>query len=324
MLQGYIREPKKPFSRPLWVVAVSLLGAVLLTLLFVPYGCSADGSKTHTREEESATRASILVPKKKLQQNLIISPDSNQLEQNPKLLQRIQQGPHGYFRFINTKFSEAVCMRFQKYLGKIPNVNLHGDAHLENYAITELGRGLTDFDDATIGPMVLDLVRFGVSVNLACRANGWEDKAELMVNSFLSNYGAALRDPGLTIPPPELVARIRTRFATDREGSLVAKEELMEPLDEPLGNFEAPFKQYVDQMAVQHPELPPYFFQIKKAGRLKMGIGSALDEKYLFEVEGATKARADNLMLEIKELRGLRGISCVLMSKEDPMRPIVI
>ena len=113
-------------------------------------------------------------------------------------------------------------MRFQEHLGGIPEVNLHGDAHLENYAITERGRGLTDFDDATIGPMVLDLVRLGVSIQLACRANGWEDKAEPLVKSFLSSYTAALRDPGLTIPPPELVARVRAGFTTDRELSLAA------------------------------------------------------------------------------------------------------
>jgi hypothetical protein len=98
----------------------------------------------------------------------------------------------------------------------------------------------------------------------------------------------------------------------------------MEPLGEPLKCFESPFKQYADQMAVQHPELPSHFFGIKKAGRLKMGIGSALDEKYLVEVEGATKAHEDNLILEIKEVRDLHGISCILLSTEDPMRPIVM
>ena len=79
---------------------------------------------------------------------------------------------------MNTPFAEAVCMSFHEYLGDIPSVNHHGDAHLENYAITEQGRGLTDFDDTTIGPMILDLVCFGVSIHLACRANGWEDKAD--------------------------------------------------------------------------------------------------------------------------------------------------
>ena len=314
----------RPFKRSLWPALHLTICAVILTLLFHPGVCSADGSTSHSRKTEPSSRASTPPPKKNLQQNLIISPDPNELSQNPKLLERIRQGPYGYFRYINTIFAEAVCVRFQEHLGGIPNVNLHGDAHLENYAITELGRGLTDFDDATIGPMVLDLVRFGVSIHLACRANGWEDKAEPLVKSFLSSYGTALRDPELTTPAPELVARIRARFTTDRERSLAAKQELMKPLGAPLENFEAPFKQYLDQMAVQDPVLPPYFFDIKKAGRLIMGIGSALDEKYLLEVEGATKAHQDNLILEVKEVRDLHGISCIPLSKATPMRPIVM
>jgi hypothetical protein len=244
--------------------------------------------------------------------------------QKPELLERILKDPHGYFRYINKPFAQAVCVSFQEYLSEIPDVNLQGDPHLENYAITERGRGLTDFDDATIGPMVLDLVRFGVSIHLACRANGWEDKAEEIVDTFLSSYRDALENPDLTIPPPELVARILARFTKDREVLLAARQKLMEPLGEPLENFKAGYKQYVDQMKEQHPDLPPYFFDIKKAGRLKMGVGSALDEKYLLRVEGATKVNGDDLTLEIKEARSLHGISCILLSKENPLRPIVM
>ena len=43
----------------------------------------------------------------------------------------------------------------------MPTVTLHGDPHLEQYAVTDAGRGLTDFDDASKGPAILDLVRFG-------------------------------------------------------------------------------------------------------------------------------------------------------------------
>jgi len=311
----------RTFSRAIFVLLHLILSAVIIALLFHP---SADGSTIHFVQSGYSSRPSTFEPRKDLQQSLTISPDSDELVQNPKLLERILEDPYVYFRYINTPFAQAVCIRFQEYLGEIPNVNLQGDAHVENYAITERGRGLTDFDDATIGPMVLDLVRFGVSIHLACRANGWEDNAEEIVDSFLSSYGAALENPRLTIPPPELVARIRARFSTDRERALAERQELMEPLGEPLENFKSGYKQYVDQMRVQHSDLPSYFFDIKKAGRLKMGIGSALDEKYLLRVEGATKANEDDLMLEIKEARGLHGISCILLSKVNPMRPIVI
>ena len=43
-----------------------------------------------------------------------------------------------------------------------------------------------DFDDATAGPAVIDLVRFGVSLNLAAKSRGWS--AEAAVDSFLAGY----------------------------------------------------------------------------------------------------------------------------------------
>jgi hypothetical protein len=305
------------FNRSIFVFLRLIVCAFLLTLLFYP---SAGCSTFHSAQRADSSKSSP--PKQKIiqQESLTISPGSNEFLQNPKLLERVLEGPHNYFRFINIRFAEAVCLRFQKQLGAIPNVNLQGDAHLENYAVTERGRGLTDFDDATIGPMVLDLVRFGVSVHLACRANGWEDKAESIVKSFLSSYGAGLENPELTIPPPELVRRIRARFATNTDRLLKADVKLMEPLEK----FETSFEQFVNQMNVRYPDLPPFFFEIKKAGRLKVGIGSALDEKYLVEVEGATKAHKDDLLLEIKEVTDLHGISCILLRKATPMRPIVM
>jgi hypothetical protein len=77
-------------------------------------------------------------------------------------------------------------------------------------------------------------------------------------------------------------------------------------------------------VAEQYPELPPDFFEIENAGRLKIGIGSALDEKYLFEVEGPTKAREDNVILEMKEVRDLHEISCILLGEANPRRPILM
>jgi hypothetical protein len=200
----------RPFSRANFVVFQLILSASLLTILFHR---SADGSTIHSEETKLSSGSSIPEPRNNLQNSLTISPDSYEIWQNPKLLERILEEPHNYFRFINIGFAEAVCVPFQKQLGAIPKVNLQGDAHLENYAVTERGRGLTDFDDATIGPMVLDLVRFGVSIHLACRANGWENKAGPIVQRFFSSYGAALENPGLTIPPPKLVDRICARFS---------------------------------------------------------------------------------------------------------------
>ena len=324
MLPSNVNQPVKLFSRSLCVLLQLLFCAVILALLFPPGTFSADNSTSHSRKTRLSSRTSTPVAKSTMQKGFVISPDLDEFSQNPKLLKRILRGPHGYFRFINEIFAEEVCVRFRDDLGWIPNVSLQGDAHLENYAITERGRGLTDFDAATLGPVVLDLVRFGVSIHLASRVNGWEKEAEPIVNSFLSGYRAALEDPELTVPPPELVSRIRARFTTDRELTLAAQETLMQPLEVSREEFKREIEQYLDQMAAQNPELPPHFFEIENAGRLKIGIGSALDEKYLFQVEGPTKAHADNVILEMKEVRDLREISCILASEANPERPILM
>ena len=324
MLPSNVNQPVKLLSRSLCVLLQLLFCAVILAFLFFPDVSSAEGSTSHSRKTGLSSNPSTPVAKSTTQQSLLISPDLDEFSQNPKLLKRILRGPHGYFRFINEVFAEEVCVRLRDGLGWIPNVSLHGDAHLENYAITEQGRGLTDFDDATIGPVVLDLVRFGVSIHLASWANGWEGEAEPIVDSFLSGYRAALEDPGFTVPPPELVSRIRARFTTDRKQTLAAQETLMQPLEVSREDFKQEIEQYLGQMAEQHPELPPHFFEIKNAGRLRIGIGSALDEKYLFEVEGPTKARADNVILEMKEVRDLHGISCILASEASPVLPILM
>src|SRR5688500_9784188 len=55
---------------------------------------------------------------------------------NPDLLQRIAASPFQYFRFTNTGFAAAICAAFEDILPALPAVNLHGDAHLEQFAVT--------------------------------------------------------------------------------------------------------------------------------------------------------------------------------------------
>lgn len=55
------------------------------------------------------------------------------------------------------------------------------------------------------------------------------------------------------------------------------------------------------------------FFEMKRLGRLRGGIGSALDERFLIRVEGPTPAQ-DDVVLEAKELRDLSSVPCVQAS----------
>ena len=102
---------------------------------------------------------------------------------------------------MNAPFAAETCRLFADVAASLPEVNLHGDAHIEQYAVTNLGGGLTDFDDCTRGGAVIDLVRFGTSLLLAAREKGWAAEEERFVGSFLEGYRGALARREHPAPP---------------------------------------------------------------------------------------------------------------------------
>ncbi len=249
---------------------------------------------------------------------LYVPIDSYDFSKNPELLKKIVASPYQYFRFINKRFAKAVCERFEQELAGIPTVNLHGDPHIEQYSVTESGRGLTDFDDASTGPAVLDIIRFGVSTQLAAEDRGWFDRKSALLDEFLRGYRDALEDPEATAPEPRIVSRVRARFDSDRRSLLAWADTLIDP--EPVQSL--PGQVAVDLFAEvildEDPELPTDYFDVVKAGRLRMGVGSALDVKYLARVQGPTPEPDDDVLVEIKEVRDLSGIDCIHRRSKDP------
>jgi hypothetical protein len=240
---------------------------------------------------------------------LRVSPLAPALQARPALVGRLRDTPHGYFRFVNRPFTQAVCGQFQDARGGFPDVNLHGDAHLEQYAVTSLGRGLTDFDDSARGPSFIDLVRFGVSLELAAREKGWPGEGRRALGAFLGGYHEALKNPNVDSPPPPAVTRARGAFALDHRLALRRADAMIDADPAPASEIEADSRDYVTQMLADG--MAASFFSIKKAGRLKLGIGSALNEKYLFRIEGWTKEADDDQILEAELVRPLSGVDCI-------------
>ncbi len=284
---------------------ILLPGILILFLSVISYAVLPDDSSANKDENP-----------------LYVDPFSQDFSQNPGLLKRIESGPHGYYRFINIPFSQAVCRRFEGMISGSPSLNLHGDAHLEQYAVTDLGRGLTDFDDSSTGPGIIDLMRFGVSLHLACRVNNWQDKSEELMKIFLQGYSNALNDPGVTAPEPQVVKRIRSKFTINREKYFQWIASLMEPMPQTeKDSLMNALTSYISTQLAEVPELPKEYFRAKEMGYLKMGIGSALDRKYLLRVEGRSSDPLDDVVLECKQVRDLSGIDCVNSgSKGDPFR----
>ena len=293
------------------------LALISVALLFV--ACSTEGLP-EPAEAGVESQSEALSPDSSVASSLFVSSKAYDFAQNPRLLERIMDGPHGYFRFISEVFSRVACERLGARWSSVPMVNLHGDAHLEQYAITSNGRGLADFDRSTRGMAFLDHVSFGVSVHLACLSNGWTGKEAAAMQEFFRGYYAALEDSQMHPAPPAIVERIRATFTGDHARLLANAEGFMRPMERPRAEIEKAMRQYARQMHELSPELPPSFFRISKVGELHLGIGSALDEKYLMRIEGATGAAEDDLILEAKEIRELEELACIEDAGAEPER----
>ncbi len=224
---------------------------------------------------------------------------------------RLRATPHGFFRFVNAAFTQEVCRRFASLDKPQPTVTLHGDCHVEQYAVTELGRGLTDFDDSVDGPAYVDIVRFGVSLHLAARQRGWARDADWIFDGFRQGYRRALVDPRAEAPLPAVSKRISESFMPDRTSSLARAEALMEGLEDRSPEMEEVRGQMVLDQVARDAGLPAHWFRVKKMGLLRLGVGSALSAKYLVRIEGPSRSDEDDVMIEAKELVDRESLSCL-------------
>lgn len=242
-----------------------------------------------------------------------------------KLKAKLKKSAHNYLRFIAQPFSQAVCARYPA-LVDAPAVNLHGDAHLEQYAVTEAGFGLTDFDEATSGPAAIDLLHFGVSLQLVAEQLGQPKLGAKLNTRFLGGYERGLRDGAVPAQPPAIAQALRAKFKHDPRGHLEWVSGLMKPLpSEEQAALEAGFSVYAANMRALQPALPAGYFEVKSMGGLKMGIGSARSEKYLLRVEGDSADPLDDVIIEAKAVEQISGVSCVLLgtTRADPLRVLL-
>lgn len=240
----------------------------------------------------------------------------------PWLQARVLSGPYGYFRFVNARFASEVCKRFEAQVTDARRVNLHGDAHLEQYAITDTGRGLSDFDDSASGPVVIDLMRFATAIHLATRSRGWTSSTDEVIDRFFAGYRAALADPTLTGEAPSVVTRLRQSFHYDAKAYFEAVAKMCEPVSAQVdAALKKALASYVEIQKKRDAALSPAYFDVVTVAQTHIGIGSALARKYLVRVHGPTDDPLDDLVLELKEVSESRRGPCLdLGAARDPLR----
>jgi len=105
--------------------------------------------------------------------------------------------------------------------------------------------------------------------------------------------------------------RVRQSFKWDRAPALRQAHDLIDEAPQPALGFEDMIAEFAGLVRFGRDDLPPDFFRIKKVGALRMGIGSALDEKYLIILEAWSDRDDDDLIVEAKQIRDLSGNPCV-------------
>jgi len=238
---------------------------------------------------------------------------------DPELAARLASDAHEYFRYVSNRFVGLEC----ELAAEGPIVNLHGDAHLEQYLVTSLGRGMGDFDEATTGPASIDLLRLAASIRIVSRARDFD--ADALWRQFLEGYLTALRDPEVRAPEPALVARVRAAFTRDHAALLSFAESLLRPVPErEAARVEVAFADYVEMLARHRPELDARELEILEVGTHGLGVGSRRASNYLIRARGPTDAPGDDLVLEAKEVTRNPLASCLPIAQGDhPLRVLV-
>lgn len=231
----------------------------------------------------------------------------------PELLGKLRADPYNYFRFVNHEWTSRVCEVFAGDLAGQPIVQLHGDAHLQQYAFTKSAWGLDDFDDSTRGPALVDIIRFLGSIDLTVRRRGWNHDRELLFDRFVAGYRRGLSDPLHPPARPGIVDRLQLQQGTPtNEAFLAWAETRMEPLSaRVLKGVTAAMVIFAEAVQQQRPDLPDAYFRIARAGWLRIGIGSATAKKVLIRVDGPSIGPEDDVLLEAKAMRALADLRCL-------------
>ena len=211
---------------------------------------------------------------------------------------RLETSAFRYFRLLARPYEIRTCSTFRDLRWSMPVVAVHGDAHLEQFVVTNDTYGVEDFDQSGMGPLVVDLVRYAASIALAARELGWPCDTDRAIAKFFSTYRAAI-DHQPRPEAPSIVARLRKRAPQARAAWLDWVEVQMRPLDDDMQQrARRGWAKFVELQTAVRPDRPAAFFDVVRMGELHMGVGSASERKILGRVRGPTADPNDDVVLE--------------------------
>lgn len=254
-----------------------------------------------------------------------LRPDAAAIERAaPELIERLRNDPYDYFRFVNRSWIARVCGDFAGDLEGLPVVRLHGDAHAEQFALTQDAWGLDDFDDSARGPAVVDIARFLGSVDLITRLRSWQKERGRLFDRFVEGYKRGLMKPDYLPSPPDIVRRLRGNAPAQRAALLAWGESKMQPLgDASMKAVVAAMQAFAQIMLRERRDLAPEYFRVVRAGSMQIGVGSAVTPKIMIRVRGPSEDPADDELLESKKIGDLGGLPCLKIPAAQPTLRVI-
>jgi uncharacterized protein (DUF2252 family) len=230
----------------------------------------------------------------------------------------MNEGPFRFFRGTAHLFYEDIPADHP--LLKSPKAWICGDLHLENLGSFKGDNGLAyfdmnDFDEAALGPCLLDLTRFACSIYVGASELGLSPvSASVQVGLLLDHFIETLHKGYIRVLEQEtaegvvkqLLTRVeertRRQFLTGRVSIKKGKPQL----DTRNGKFfkiDAARKEELilafEQTALFHSN--PRFFRVKDVAYRMAGTGSLGMERYVMLVEGKQNLGGRYYLLDVKE-----------------------
>lgn len=152
-------------------------------------------------------------------------------------LARLAEHPFAFLRGTTPQFYRRLFAAMPPALRQAPETIVHGDLHLENFAVVPTAGGLTygidDFDEALPGPISLDLVRCMTSLTLAFG----DDPA--LLEDYLAGYRQGLSGQGRLAS--QAVAKVLDKAKRADQAKMLAKRTIatrprqMKPTEATIG-----------------------------------------------------------------------------------------
>ena len=253
-------------------------------------------------------------------EGLAVDPKDPRFADRPDLVRKLTATPHGYFRFVNAGLRR----------GDLPPLRRRGRLAARGEPPRRRARRAVRGDEPRPRPHRLRRLREGRRGHRPRPLRGLAPARR--PREGLGGRGGALRrrvPPGLPCRAARRGRRALRRTwsgarAPGSSGTTLSRCARPTPSSTRLPCRSTPSRTGSARSPSSSGSAgicPRGFFEVKRVGALTMGVGSALDEKYLIIFEGYTAAAEDDIVVEAKQIRDLAGNPCVRTDVGGLARP---